>query len=275
MDNPVNKYNHSSLPLVGLPNGPKDWSVFNGIERMRKCHRKKSEISFSNINLTVKLSKNVAGEYGVFADEEIPENTIIEYSKSYREKINDLAFNPTEKYNLEDIKKYTNCMFVMDELDNIIGVLIIKNIKKGEELSRAYGDNYWNSFIFWNKFKDNKYLLTKNDDDLPSDWICIDTISSHLYSNLTFNLYGKKENDKYHYIYDSIYHGLIDVSRENFRKMEIYECIDTDENNAGLLISQDIFDKKNINNTTNLYRVEFLLMHDVKDNTVNKFFTII
>ena len=91
----------------------------------------------------------------IFAIEYIPENTYFNIDNDSK-KMNNLAYSENDEYTLDKIKEKTNVLLVVDlglfsfsngELDKIC-CKSIKDIKCGDELSRAYGLKYWNEYDF-------------------------------------------------------------------------------------------------------------------------------
>lgn len=101
---------------------------------------------------------------GVFATADIPKGTLIfrtDYvnpgtTVKFDLKINDLAyydFMPNYEYlDMNNIKKYINVRTI--DVQGVKYIQAIKDIKKGEELSRLYGYDYW--------FKDMKEIHNWN-----------------------------------------------------------------------------------------------------------------
>jgi hypothetical protein len=96
---------------------------------------------------------------GVFATANIPKGTLIcriDPSNTYDLKINDLAyyaFMPNYEYlDISNIKQHINVRGI--DVQGVKYLQAIKDIKKGEELSRLYGYDYW--------FKDIKEIHNWN-----------------------------------------------------------------------------------------------------------------
>lgn len=270
MDNPVNIYNTSSLPKIGFSYSTETYDKiysYNAsvdIDKLRRKHMNPGAVKFENKKFIIKKSEICEGD-GVFADENIPEGTVIDIKNIAHDKINDLAYNQTKEYNFDDVKKHTNCMFLYDfntKLQKNYGLVILKNIYKGEELSRTYGIEYWHSYNFWSKYKNNKYLLTKNDEDLPPEYIFIDLVTSHMYSSKVFELYGKKCDDKYYYLYTYVSSGtryIVDITKKNFRKLNLSDCVNNDD--IELLTPEQIYNDQENRTSGNLYRHSYLSQH--------------
>jgi DNA-binding protein Fis len=125
--------------------------------------------------------------------------------------INDLAFNgDINSYDKdENIEANTNvgyivryedkCMEFFGEVPNNVYLYALKDIKENEELSKHYGLHFWQVYSFWNRFPDCKFTETHNMEDMPNEYVLIDSIRSSIQMNYCKQLYGKKVNDKYYY----------------------------------------------------------------------------
>lgn len=112
-------------------------------------------------NLIIKKSSNLNSnidDLGVFADEDIAEDTVFFADEEIYKKINDLAWNNNMHLyaTKENILENTNVKFLIECDDPAFFILngeyrkvylkSIKYIKKGDELSRLYGTDYWKNF---------------------------------------------------------------------------------------------------------------------------------
>jgi len=154
-------------------------------------------------------SRNLAGN-GVFALEDISAGTILPLDNA--EFINDLAYNvdATPTYSIDSVKEHTNILMLVRKaspaefmFNNVsfipLAIKVIKDIKAGEELSKCYGPSFWKDYDFWHIRPDCKWRDTSLDEDLPDEFIFIDTCRLKLEINYCEDLYGKKVGDKYYY----------------------------------------------------------------------------
>ena len=148
---------------------------------------------------------------GVFATQDIKKGDIFsKWDTNLFGKMNDLSYhdNNLETYSEEEnIVKYTNVAIIVNQMEindiflmfgiqdkSMAGMYFIalKDINKGEELSRVYGSDYWEEIEFFDKYPDNRFRETGKDEDLPPDWLWIDTIRPGRSFNFNYDLYGKK-----------------------------------------------------------------------------------
>jgi hypothetical protein len=101
--------------------------------------------------------------------------------------------------------------------------------------------DYWENFEFWKRFPESKYLQTKNLEDLPSEYVYIDSIRRSLEMNFNYSLFCKKDGDKYHYLigFGTTYfkkgffssENFTDVSKNDFSQYEQNEPFTTEHGN--------------------------------------------
>lgn len=195
--------------------------------KIRIQYKSDQTILLNPKKLEIKESTNQQAGLGVFASEFIPSGTIflecidVEKSNSdaINKKINDLAYKGTcngydtlenieQNINIGYIVKYQeDWMSFFDDHIPKVYLYALNDINIDQELSRFYGLDYWLEYEFWQRFPNNKFKLTHKVEDLPNEWVFIDTIRSFLAQNIHKNLFalkkdhidGKKIKDQYHY----------------------------------------------------------------------------
>lgn len=230
------------------------------LQKLRVFTTNSQQLNVINKTLEIKQSTKSNAGLGVFALEDIPSGTIFLECFNFNCKdkpnvdddigyfINDLAYNG-DLVNYEtksNVNFNINVGYVCQYNDeatlffggepNRLFLRSLRNIKKGEELSRYYGLDYWKSFKFWQKFPDCKFLTTYDHEDLPSEYIFIDKLSEDLSRSCQYMLYGKKINDKYYYIVTNIY---FDYMTDDLDK--VFEKYDLNNLNS----STNLFDSNN------------------------------
>jgi hypothetical protein len=174
--------------------------------------------------LEVRQSTSERAGLGVFALEPIPAGTIFlecidvknAKSSTIDKKINDLAYKgQCSDYNsAKNIEMDINvgyiikipedlCMLFFGESTPNIYLYALRDIKECEELSRFYGIDYWLEYEFWQRFPNNRYMLTGEMQDLPCDWVFVDQIRREITYNYHLNLFAKKIDNQYHYLVSS------------------------------------------------------------------------
>jgi hypothetical protein len=184
--------------------------------------------------LEIKQSTKVGAGNGVFACEDILQGTVFMECKDFHlikndhidKMINDLAFdgNVNSYDNDQNIEMNTNIGYVVKyehECIQFFGgspsnlyLYALKDIKASEELSRHYGLNFWQTHCFWDRFPDCKYQETYAMEDLPNEYILIDSIRSSIKINYCKQLYGKKVYNKVEAI--DKYHYFVSTQRVNY-----------------------------------------------------------
>jgi hypothetical protein len=227
------------------------------IEQKINIDEKKLEIKKSNITDT---------DYGVFALEKIPADTIFMYcdtgsivDQGIGYFINDLAYHG-DSIDYETDENITNFINVghirqSDQLYDFFGqgvckiyLYAIKDIDEGEELSKFYGLNYWQEHEFWKEFPNSQFRVTHKMEDLPSKWVFIDTIRRGINFNHEKNLFAKKINDKYFYLvgYGGKYYKpnfpnetFVEITKPDFSLYLFNECIDDEMYLTEYLITKE------------------------------------
>lgn len=240
------------------------------LQNLRVIVTNEQPLQVDDKKIEIRESTNSNAGFGVFALEDIPYNTIFlecfnfnnkDYSKSNNDIgyfINDLAYNndlvnyETESnvnanINIGYVCRYNNeaNLFLGSEPDRLF-LRSLKNIKKGDELSKYYGLDYWKSFEFWQNFPDCKFSVTHDHDDLPPKYVLIDTLIKNLYQNVKYFLYGKKMNDKHYYVitnayFDYMTDDLDEVFEKNNSNVKIINITKTD--NSKFSFNEKIYEE--------------------------------
>ena len=229
-------------------------------QMLRQIINPSTELTVIDKKLEVRKSTLDGSGEGLFALERIPKGTIfisagdINNYDTISRKINDLAYRGSvEKYDIdENVLAHINIGYVvkMDQLCMFFGPTVgtheiylcaIDDIEEGQELSRFYGLEYWENFEFWNRFPESKYLQTKKIEDLPSEYVYIDSVRKSLEMNFNYSLFCKKDDQGYHYLtgFGNNYFkkgffnsgNFIDVSKSDFSQYELEESIKTEHGN--------------------------------------------
>lgn len=168
-----------------------------------------TSLTLNSITKVKLLKKQSTYGEGIFANQFIPKNTYIcttdtkyDDKDTISKKINDLAYNNNaDEYNnnINHVEEKTNIIYVHDKVPFIIKTTIylktIKDIQKGEELSRSYGPEFWYKYEF-----DRKYFIDIQNHILPIEYVFIDMASYRLVNNIPYYCFGKCINNKYYYI---------------------------------------------------------------------------
>lgn len=198
-------------------------------------------INVINVKLEIKKSTIEGAGNGVFTCEDIKEGTIffecIDFhlveNGNLDKVINDLAYYGTlQGYNVDkNIIDNTNVGYIVqykDPIKQMFGgwpdkmyLYAIKDINKGNELSRHYGINYWIQHEFWKQFGNCKFRDTQKMEDLPSKYVFIDKILLSIKHNNYMNLFGKQIDNKYYYFVSNEFHNYMDPNFENMFKEKI------------------------------------------------------
>jgi hypothetical protein len=100
--------------------------------------------NFKDVSLVRKESQILKSGFGLFVEQDVDAGTI--FGLNNYEYINDKAWENQFRYLYVDhIKEYTNCRFAV--CNDKMYLQSIKNMKKGEELSRYYGNAIWQRLI--------------------------------------------------------------------------------------------------------------------------------
>ena len=187
-----------------------------------------SDIIVSDPKLEVRQSTIENGGNGVFAMEsvlyDVKEDVISRY-------INDLTYTGNA-HNHELLFKITdnvtNIGYVRPTSKNRISnnevcyCIAIKDIPKGQELSRFYGSMYWFNHEFNKKYK----MLYLDNNKLPPVYVFIDTYWMALMANTHYYIFGKCNDDKYYYVRGVNVSENDYLNVANFNSLQIFESED-------------------------------------------------
>lgn len=187
----------------------------------------------------VKPSTMTNAGLGLFADMDIPFGTVIfdlgngsltSTKASEAWYINDLAYRRDQGFQLtreeladyctnSNIDKNTNVGYKRQILAVInIYIYAKRDIKKGEELSKFYGPDYWAENEFWRSLSTSKYRMnvfiteenrrraildpSANQVELPDRYVFVDYVDDPRFPGCCrgLSLLGKRVNDRYYYI---------------------------------------------------------------------------
>jgi hypothetical protein len=182
-----------------------------------------------NIHVNIKTSTIPSAGLGVFTDEFIEKGTYFipvtnpECTTDIGKKINDLAYNGNINEYDNLLEQKTNIIYVttipniFSQQVEILCYCAMKNIEKGDEFSRVYGVDYWQNFKFWDTHSYSKWPDTKLDQDLPTDWVAIDSVAPSLSRSSVHQLFAKKDEcGRYYYRVDDF-----DRTDEYFREIAV------------------------------------------------------
>lgn len=150
-------------------------------------------------------------DIGVFATEFIPKDTVIlDYNipkhKHMIRKINDLAYNNTsiEYETYDNISANINLGYILQvDNNNVVYstyLYALRDINKDEQLSKYYGVDYWQQHEFWSRHKYSNFTKTNDIQDLPTEYVFIDTIRWDINIRHNLSVFAKKIGNKYYYL---------------------------------------------------------------------------
>jgi hypothetical protein len=176
------------------------------------------EVNVSQKKLAI-LESNIDGAgLGLFALEKIRKGTAFLDAdiRNGREMgigyyINDMAYNGSSENYETDVNVIRNINVGYLRQTDItydmygkghceVWYYAMKDIEKGDELSRFYGLQYWQGMEFWKRHPESKFQQTGRVEDLPSEYVFIDRIRRGINFNHNVSVFAKKVERRYYYL---------------------------------------------------------------------------